>query len=130
MKFFCVAQKDTKYLGYFCKKSGHHELSRITQSGHTAFAFSPLQLYVQINWTNRQIQFISSLSLSLSLVKGKRFKNHAEIHLEKASQTVGPDDHEQGLFMGSGCVSVGRAVASDTRGLWFESSHQRIFEVN
>ena len=25
--------------------------------------------------------------------------------------------------MGSGCGSVGRAVASDTRGLWFESSH-------
>ena len=26
---------------------------------------------------------------------------------------------------GSGCGSVGRAVASDTRGPWFESSHQQ-----
>ena len=28
---------------------------------------------------------------------------------------------------GSGCGSVGRAVDSDTRGLWFESSHQQNF---
>ena len=28
--------------------------------------------------------------------------------------------------MGSGCGSVGRAVASDTRDLWFESSHLSI----
>ena len=27
--------------------------------------------------------------------------------------------------MGSGCGSVGRAVASDTRGLWFESGHRQ-----
>ena len=29
--------------------------------------------------------------------------------------------------MGSGCGSVGRAVASDTRGLRFESSNQQTF---
>ena len=29
--------------------------------------------------------------------------------------------------MGSCCGSVGRAVASDTRGLWFESSHRGIY---
>ena len=29
--------------------------------------------------------------------------------------------------MGSGCGSVGRAVATDTRGLWFESSHWQKF---
>ena len=29
--------------------------------------------------------------------------------------------------MGSGCGSVGRAVASNTRGLWFESSHRPKF---
>ena len=29
--------------------------------------------------------------------------------------------------LGSGCHSVGRAVSSDARGLWFESSHQRNF---
>ena len=29
------------------------------------------------------------------------------------------------LFRGSDSGSVGRAVASDTRGLWFESSHQQ-----
>ena len=28
---------------------------------------------------------------------------------------------------GSGCGSVGKAVASNTRGTWFESSHQRKF---
>ena len=28
--------------------------------------------------------------------------------------------------MGSGCGSVGRAVASDARGLWFESSQLQI----
>ena len=28
---------------------------------------------------------------------------------------------------GSGCGSVGRAVASVTRGLWFESSHRHIY---
>ena len=27
--------------------------------------------------------------------------------------------------MGSGCDSVGRAVASDTRGPWFKSSHRQ-----
>ena len=30
-------------------------------------------------------------------------------------------------LLGSGCSSVGRAVASDTRGLRFESSHQQTF---
>ena len=34
------------------------------------------------------------------------------------------------IFLGSGCGSVGRAVASDTRGPRFESSHQRIFIKN
>ena len=29
--------------------------------------------------------------------------------------------------MGSGCGSVGRAVASDTRGPWLESSHRQKF---
>ena len=29
--------------------------------------------------------------------------------------------------LGSGCGSVGRAVASDTRDLWFESRHQQNF---
>ena len=28
---------------------------------------------------------------------------------------------------GSGCGSVGRVVASDTRGQWFESSHRQKF---
>ena len=33
---------------------------------------------------------------------------------------------------GGGCGSVGRAVASNTRGLWFESSHRQkiIFILN
>ena len=30
-------------------------------------------------------------------------------------------------WIGSGCDSVGRAVASDARGLWFESSHLQTF---
>ena len=29
--------------------------------------------------------------------------------------------------LGSGCGSVGRAVASNTRGPWFESSHRQKF---
>ena len=29
--------------------------------------------------------------------------------------------------MGSGCVSTGRVVASDNRGLWFKSSHRQTF---
>ena len=33
------------------------------------------------------------------------------------------------VFMGSGCGSVGRAVASDTRGPQFESSHRQFFCV-
>ena len=32
--------------------------------------------------------------------------------------------------MGSGCGSVVRAVASDTRGMQFESSHRQSFLVN
>ena len=32
--------------------------------------------------------------------------------------------------LGSGCGSVGRAVASNTRSPWFESSHQQIFIQN
>jgi len=35
--------------------------------------------------------------------------------------THGLDKVEQSV--GSGCGSVGRAVTSDTRGPWFESSH-------
>ena len=31
------------------------------------------------------------------------------------------------MVLGSGCGSVGRAVASDSRGLQFESSHRRNF---
>ena len=31
---------------------------------------------------------------------------------------------------GSGCGSVGRAVASATRGPWFKSNYRRIFNVN
>ena len=32
--------------------------------------------------------------------------------------------------MGSGCDSVGKAVASDSRGAWFKSSHQQKFILN
>ena len=32
--------------------------------------------------------------------------------------------------LGSGCGSVGRAVASDTRGPWFESGHRQDFVMN
>ena len=31
------------------------------------------------------------------------------------------------LCLGSGCGSVGRAVAFDTRGPWFDSSHRQNF---
>ena len=31
------------------------------------------------------------------------------------------------IYLGCGCGSVGRAVASDTRGSWFESSHRQKF---
>ena len=34
------------------------------------------------------------------------------------------------LAMGSGCGSVGRAVASNSRGPWFEFSHQQTFILN
>ena len=34
------------------------------------------------------------------------------------------------LFFYCGCGSVGRGVASDTKGLWFESSHRQIFKWN
>ena len=34
------------------------------------------------------------------------------------------------IIWGSGCGSVGRAVASDSRGLWFESSHRQKFMLN
>ena len=38
--FFESAQKVAKYYGYFCKKNGHQNLSKIFKSGHTAAAFS------------------------------------------------------------------------------------------
>ena len=34
------------------------------------------------------------------------------------------------MLLGSGCGSVGRAVAPDTRGPRFESSHQQNFIMN
>ena len=37
------------------------------------------------------------------------------------------DSIKKTKFGGSGCGSVGRAVASDTRGRQFESSHRPIF---
>ena len=38
--------------------------------------------------------------------------------------------HKIHIHMGSGCDSVGRAVASDSRGPRFESSHQQEFILN
>ena len=38
--------------------------------------------------------------------------------------------HAQSIELGSGCGSVGRAIASDTRGPQFESRHRRIFIKN
>ena len=35
-----------------------------------------------------------------------------------------------GLKLGSGCGSVGRAVASNTRGPWFKSSRRQNFIMN
>ena len=37
---------------------------------------------------------------------------------------------KQMIYRGSGCGSVGRAVASDTRGLWIKSSHRNTFIWN
>ena len=37
------------------------------------------------------------------------------------------DDNYNGNWLGSGCGSVGRAVAFGTRGPWFDSSHQQNF---
>ena len=36
-------------------------------------------------------------------------------------------DHKLFIRLGSGCGSVGRAVASNARGRWFDSSHQQKF---
>ena len=33
--FLKIAQKVTKYLGYFCKKIGNQKLLKIAESGHT-----------------------------------------------------------------------------------------------
>ena len=38
--------------------------------------------------------------------------------------------HDFNTFLGSGCDSVGRAVASDSRGPRFESSHGQHFLLN
>ena len=35
MTFFKLAPNVTKYLGFFCKKCGHQDLSKIVKSGHT-----------------------------------------------------------------------------------------------
>ena len=35
--------------------------------------------------------------------------------------------HNFNTFLGSGCDSVGRAVASDSRGPRFESSHKQLY---
>ena len=42
MIFFKLAQKVTKHLGYFCKKSCRQELSTTAQSGHTIKHFLPM----------------------------------------------------------------------------------------
>ena len=34
------------------------------------------------------------------------------------------------MIVGSGCGSVGWAIASNKRGLWFESSHREILRTN
>ena len=49
------------------------------------------------------------------------------------SSVVGPVGQEwaqKQIIFGSGCGSVGSAVASDSRGLQFESSHRRKFILN
>ena len=58
------------------------------------------------------------------------FKSHYEIKITgiiKISVIKGRQMDEQWhlLQKGSGCGSVGRAVASDTKGPWVESSHQK-----
>jgi len=44
---FKGAQEITLQLGYFCKKSCHPKLSKITQSGHTGLFLRPANTHLQ-----------------------------------------------------------------------------------
>ena len=48
---------------------------------------------------------------------------HPEIDLYTEDTKMNQFIHQTVNNKGSGCGSVSRAVASDTRGLWFKSSH-------
>ena len=52
----------------------------------------------------------------------KIFTVHVTVSKQQQSS-----DLDNNLFRGQWCGSVGRAVASDTRGPGFESSHQQLF---
>ena len=54
------------------------------------------------------------------LVWIKEFRLDAKIHVTSFN-------HLKCIFLGSGCGSVGRAIASNTRGPQFESRHQKIY---
>ena len=75
-----------------------------------------------------RVQFANSCFMqtqSISWWSGLGCQQHeSSYQLEKEQQIL---FIKQGAAWGSGCGSVGRAVASDTRGPWFESSHRQKF---
>ena len=75
-------------------------------------ACSPSALTVQVR---------IPLKLTIFSVKFVLEKN------ENKQKEVGVGPFKKLCMAGSGCGSVGRAVASDTRGPQFESSHQKLF---
>ena len=56
--------------------------------------------------------------------------DQSEYKQKKQQHNVEEENVGKNNFKGSGCGSVGRAVASDTRGPWFESSHRQNFISN
>ena len=51
--------------------------------------------------------------------KGKQSK------VKQSTEEVRISEVKQGKAMGRGCGAVGRAAASNTRDLWFESQHRQ-----
>ena len=74
--------------------------------------FRPFQT-INTNWTKH----LRTLSVN------GQWLNLESISLINHSRFLFPASFVSSITCGSGCGSVGRAVASDTRGPWFESNH-------
>ena len=122
VNFFKIALKVTKYLGNFC----HKICCRIFQNSTIWSHCSSLKSSLSLSRFLETTVLVRSSDVGIFEIfafhrftrkKNKRRNALRQLGIVKSCWLLGS----------SGCGSVGRTVASDTRGPWFESRHQQKF---